>query len=307
MDRLSWTLLAVVVGVAMAPWVPGALGDGLLLLGGAVGLGLVVQAHRVASTVATLGIALVVGLVASRSVPRGPALDGPVQFVGVRVGASLGRRGDVALGRPGGWLGGRVRVRFRERAPPAGRAVAVFGHAGPIRSALPGAPDPRRAARLSGIRTEVRAIRATVLPPEAPRPAIDDPTGMLRALVTGDRSHLEPALVSRLRRTGTAHLLAISGFHVSVVAGLLAGLVLITHRFAAVWWPTGATPWGPGVVGVAAALAYAEHAGAPLSAQRATLVLALVITGRLLGRQPRLPPILTTVAATSERGADPHP
>ncbi|MEO0602450.1 MAG: ComEC/Rec2 family competence protein [Myxococcota bacterium] len=298
MDRLSWTLLAVVMGVAVAPSVPGGLGDGLLLLLGAVGLGLLGRAHRVTSTFATLGVAVAIGLVASRSVPEGPMLEGPVQFVGVRVGASLGRSGDVALARPEGGLGGRVRVRFRERAPSAGTAVAVFGHAGPVRSVLPGAPDPVRAARLSGIRTEVRVIRATVLPPRLPRRAVDDPTGMLRALVTGERRHLEPALVSRLRRTGTAHLLAISGFHVSVVAGLLAGLALVAHRAAAVRWPGGAVPWGPGAVGIVAALTYAEHAGAPLSAQRATLVLALVITGRLLGRQPRLPAILATVAAT---------
>jgi len=52
---------------------------------------------------------------------------------------------------------------------------------------------------------------------------------LARALTVADRSALSPELSEQLRRTGTAHLLSISGLHVGMVAGLtglLAGVVL---------------------------------------------------------------------------------
>ncbi len=299
MDVVSLGMVAVVGGVALAPSVPGTATQAAGLLLGLLALAGMARGARRAWLASgwLVAAALAVGGLASRSVPEGPRLDGVVQLQGVRVGAPLGRSADVALGRPGESLGGRVRVRFPARPPPAGTVVLVFGHAGPVRPALPGAPDPVRAARLSGIASEVVAIRATSVPPPRAPPAISDPTGMLTALVTGDRSRLDPALVARLRRTGTAHLLAISGFHVSVVAGLLAAGALLGHRSLAVVWPAGGPPWTPAVVGLLAATGYASTAGAPLSAQRATLVLGLVALGRLMGRRPRLLPLLGLVAA----------
>lgn len=46
-------------------------------------------------------------------------------------------------------------------------------------------------------------------------------TGLLRSLLTGDRSGLAPARVDLFARTGTSHLLAISGWHVGVFALLV--------------------------------------------------------------------------------------
>ena len=51
---------------------------------------------------------------------------------------------------------------------------------------------------------------------------------MMRALVLGDRSLLSEELRQSLNRTGTAHLISISGLHVTVLAALLA---LLLGRF----------------------------------------------------------------------------
>ncbi|MEX2962220.1 DNA internalization-related competence protein ComEC/Rec2 [Microbulbifer sp. TYP-18] len=99
---------------------------------------------------------------------------------------------------------------------------------------------------------------------------------LLAALLLGDRSGVGQEDKMLLRHTGTAHLLAISGLHVGMVAGLFLALGtllgrcfgLVTGRVA-VAWPVG--------LALAAAVAYTLLAGAPLSAQR-----ALVMTGVLL-------------------------
>ncbi len=56
---------------------------------------------------------------------------------------------------------------------------------------------------------------------------------MVRALVLGDRSLLDEEFREALNRTGTAHLISISGLHVTVLAGLLAlflGLFMSRNR-----------------------------------------------------------------------------
>ena len=58
--------------------------------------------------------------------------------------------------------------------------------------------------------------------------------GMMRALVLGDRSMLSDELRSSLSRTGTAHLISISGLHVTVLSTLLAFVLsrLMSRRTA---------------------------------------------------------------------------
>lgn len=54
----------------------------------------------------------------------------------------------------------------------------------------------------------------------------DDSTrALLKALLFGDRSELEPEVVEPFTRTGTRHLLALSGLHVGLCAWLVAGPV----------------------------------------------------------------------------------
>jgi len=56
-----------------------------------------------------------------------------------------------------------------------------------------------------------------------------DTGAVLRAMVLGDRSAVTPGLAQTFRRTGTAHLLAVSGFHLGVVA--LLALALFRRLF----------------------------------------------------------------------------
>jgi competence protein ComEC len=94
------------------------------------------------------------------------------------------------------------------------------------------------------------------------------------ALTTGNRSFLEPATADPFRRTGTAHLLAISGLHLGVLAAL-------------VWWFFGALVnrvpcllrrWGRRRVCAVAVIAtlgcYVLAIGAPVSAVRAWVAIA---------------------------------
>ncbi|WP_308367504.1 MULTISPECIES: DNA internalization-related competence protein ComEC/Rec2 [unclassified Microbulbifer] len=91
---------------------------------------------------------------------------------------------------------------------------------------------------------------------------------LLRALLLGDRSGLDSDDRRLLRETGTAHLLAISGLHVGMVAGffLLIGN-LLGRLMGAV---TGISFFTPAVfLALAGSLGYTLLAGTPLSAQRA--------------------------------------
>jgi competence protein ComEC len=118
----------------------------------------------------------------------------------------------------------------------------------------------------------------------ARRVAAPDAAGLLRALGIGDRSGLSDAIWQVLTRTGTNHLVAISGLHIGMVAGLVFFLgqwlwrrserltLILPARRAAAWLALGA-----GIV-------YAALAGFSLPTQRAVLMLALGLGALLMGR-----------------------
>jgi len=115
-----------------------------------------------------------------------------------------------------------------------------------------------------------------------------DAAALKRALAIADRGGMTPELSDMLRQTGTAHLLAISGLHVGMVAALagllaswlLAPLVLlnsaIDRRRLAI------------AAALLAAVAYAMLAGFTLPTQRA-LIMLLVGGGAFLLRRGILP------------------
>ncbi|MDT8408835.1 MAG: DNA internalization-related competence protein ComEC/Rec2 [Wenzhouxiangellaceae bacterium] len=109
-----------------------------------------------------------------------------------------------------------------------------------------------------------------------------------RALTVGDRSAMEADLNDRLRRTGTAHLLSISGLHVGMVAtlvGLLAGVFATTALFGRLLPERKRAML---VAGLLAALGYAALAGFSLPTQRA-LIMLLAGFGAILWRRPIRP------------------
>ncbi|WP_020412949.1 DNA internalization-related competence protein ComEC/Rec2 [Microbulbifer variabilis] len=91
------------------------------------------------------------------------------------------------------------------------------------------------------------------------------------ALLLGDRSGLSGEEREILQRTGTAHLLAISGLHVGMVAGFLLLIGNMISRSAGVF--IGASlRLLPVILASSGVLVYTLLAGAPLSAQRAMVM-----------------------------------
>lgn len=153
----------------------------------------------------------------------------------------------------------------RAAADPVRAGVFLAEHVEPWSE---GGPPPlaermRRAA--AGVRARVDDALERRLGEVAP---------LARALVVARRDGLDAEVRDAFARSGTAHLLAISGFHVGVVALLamtVARALSASRRRAA-------------GLGAAVALAYAALLGFPDAATRAAILVALVAAGRALGR-----------------------
>ncbi|MEE8387704.1 MAG: DNA internalization-related competence protein ComEC/Rec2 [Acidiferrobacterales bacterium] len=127
-------------------------------------------------------------------------------------------------------------------------------------------------------RVEIAARFQTLLP--------DSPyQGILIALATGNRDLLTQPQWNLLRDTGTSHLVAISGLHIGIIAGVaffvfrwlwslpgITTLYLAAPRFAALWAMT-------------AAWFYAGLAGFSLPTQRALIMLVMVLGSLFLLRR----------------------
>ncbi|MCB9746398.1 MAG: ComEC/Rec2 family competence protein, partial [Alphaproteobacteria bacterium] len=220
---------------------------------------------------------------------EGPALNGLVSVEG-EVRSVSGQRARIDLHRVGDTPArGPVLAWFPEPPPPPGSRVAAFGRASPFwEDALPGELDPLRSARLRRLRSELRVLEWEALEPAAPpRPdpfAEAEHAGLLRALALGDRSGVDEATRLLLRRTGTSHLLAISGLHLGLAAAMAGGLVTLLSRPLSLLWPYGGLRWLPALGSGLAALGFGELVGWPVSARRAAWMalagLALWATGR---------------------------
>ncbi len=106
----------------------------------------------------------------------------------------------------------------------------------------------------------------------------------VRALALGDTRGLEARDWEVLRATGLTHLLAISGYHIGVVAGFAA---LLAGLFYRAWPGLGLRlprPQGAALLALAGALGYAAAAGFTLPVLRALLMVAVALSARLLRR-----------------------
>ncbi len=104
------------------------------------------------------------------------------------------------------------------------------------------------------------------------------------ALMTGDRAAIPEAVTSALRDSGLAHLLAISGLHMGLLAGtiffaLRGGLALIPR--VALYFPI--KKWAA-IVALAGAFGYLLISGGSVPTQRAFLMSALVLLAVLCDR-----------------------
>lgn len=153
-----------------------------------------------------------------------------------------------------------------------GRITATGHVAEPLlatRLAPPGGIDAWREA------TSLRIGEA--LPPASAR--------FIQAMAIGDTRGLNDADWTVLRATGLTHLIAISGFHVGIVAGFGALLA------SGLWWlwPALAShvprQHASGLAAVMAAAGYAALAGGALPTVRTVVMIAVLVAARLLRRR----------------------
>lgn len=178
------------------------------------------------------------------------------------------------------------------RPPVQCREVEAFGHDGRLvagevveiegrwqsgwrgRSAL--AIDNVRVVEGDGARSwSATLARARASLDERIRRVVDpDQAPLGLGLLSGRRRELPGSVREAFARTGTAHLLAISGFHVGVVAGLLAlGLAALGANPTVRSWASCCLVW-----------VYVATIGSPPSAVRAAGLLTVVSAGRWMGR-----------------------
>ncbi|MDY6921687.1 MAG: ComEC/Rec2 family competence protein [Pseudomonadota bacterium] len=144
-------------------------------------------------------------------------------------------------------------------------------------------PQTLRASGLSVNRLRSRFNRYLAQRPEAPGWSALASQPVILALLTGDRSLMSGSHWEVFNRTGTTHLVAISGLHIGLVAGFVYWFSLpllrrwqwLTHRVPAAH--------GGAVLGWLVALGYAAMAGFALPTQRALIMLTVFLVLLLLG------------------------
>lgn len=299
-------LLAGATVVALLPALPGAWAWGVLPAATALA-----GAHRRARPIAGLPLGIALALAAAQ-LALGDRLDASLEGRDLLVEGLVAEIPQVAPGRQ------RLLLEVEQASAPAPRRLQLSWYDTEVRpgagerwrlavrlrrprgSVNPGAFDAerwwlsRRIGATGYVRESGRNARLAVAPARSLlalrarlageiRARLGDRPGaaIVLALGLGIRDGISPGQWRVLRRTGTAHLMAISGLHVGMAAGLgwlLAG-----------GWPR--RPGGPGrrqrgtVAALALASAYAALAGFSLPTRRALVMLAAGLGSRLLGRE----------------------
>lgn len=185
--------------------------------------------------------------------------------------------------------GARLALRARllppaEAGVPGGydyARVAWFQRIGATGKALPGirvvrSAPPRRDG-LASLRARLSAHIQTRLPGAA--------GGFATALATGDQGALPLADAEAMRRSGLAHLLSVSGLHVTAVVAatmLLLLRLLALSPWAALRWPL---PLVAAAAGAGAGIFYTLLTGAEVPTIRSCIAALLVLAGMAIGRE----------------------
>ncbi|MFP3383047.1 ComEC/Rec2 family competence protein [Tritonibacter sp. SIMBA_163] len=286
----------VLLGCGLLIW-PARRGDGFGLLAAAlilVGLGFSYmggRAHQIGAPVLTFRY---YGAVEGQVV----AVDRSASDA-VRITLRHVRLDDVSPSR----TPARVRVSLMQGTAPApGDWVMTTAHLSPPQGpAEPGGFDFRRHAwflqlgavgytRVPVLRTQrpealpIATLRTQVS--EWVRSAMPDRTGGVgAALITGDRAHVPRAVTDALRASNLAHLLAISGLHM----GLFAGVIFASLRRAFALSPIIALRWPikkiAALFALVASFGYLLLSGANIATERAFLMVAVMLVAVVLDRR----------------------
>lgn len=109
--------------------------------------------------------------------------------------------------------------------------------------------------------------------------------GVAAALLTGDRSGIDPEVAEALRAAGLGHILAISGLHMALMAGgVFFAATWIIARIEPV--ARGIDPRRPAAIAaILAAAGYLMLSGGAIPTQRAFVMTVVVLLGVLAGRR----------------------
>ena len=180
-------------------------------------------------------------------------------------GTSVACGGDVRMRLPGDGdailAGSEVVVRgeWRRFAPP------VISSRWPRRPEQAGLADVERVIRISPAsfsKAPLLTLRGRVA--RRLDRLFPNHSALAEALLLGRRESIDPALRERFANAGLSHLLAISGMHV----GMIAGILLLVGR---IWFSLRSLVWP--IIGILAA--YLAMIGAPPSALRAGVMVSL--------------------------------
>lgn len=147
---------------------------------------------------------------------------------------------------------------FDYRAYLARRGIYGLLDRAQVRVIESGDGAPLRALLIAARSASIDHIRAHLPEPQA---------GFISAILTGDRRGITPELSAAFRDTGAAHLLAISGFNMVIIAGMV--YAVLRGLFRRRRWPP---VWGTAVI----IIAYAVFAGGAPSVLRAALMSSLL-------------------------------
>jgi competence protein ComEC len=160
----------------------------------------------------------------------------------------------------------------------AAALVAGISAAATILGPLPGF-DLRHSGPLDGLREALAdPLRRLVPEPEG---------GIVRGIVLGERAAVDADLASAFARSGTSHLLAISGFNMTLVAAAVAIVARGRVRPAITAFLT-----------VSCVLAYSVLVGLAPSVARAAVMAVVASLGLAFGRRPATDNALALAVAT---------
>lgn len=197
-----------------------------------------------------------------------------------------GGRGDDAPALPRVHAGTRWEFDVRLRAPRGLRNPGWFDaerHALAHRLAATGHVRSPSTAHALTPPHGLQAWRANMA--ERIDVAVADPVArFVRALALGDTRGLDDADWATLRATGLTHLIAISGFHVGLVAGFFALLASLAWRVIPAFARHLPRPIAMAIAAVLGAALYTAVAGFALPTVRTTLMIAAVAAIRCARR-----------------------
>jgi competence protein ComEC len=117
--------------------------------------------------------------------------------------------------------------------------------------------------------------------------ALPEPNASLLAgVLLGNTSGIAPEVDDAFSRVGASHVIAISGFNMAILSGVVAGMLA---RF-------GVRGWRAAVIGIGVLLVYTLLVGANASVVRAAIMSSMLLIGGLLRRRTYVPASLAFVA-----------